>query len=192
VEPGQVSKTVVSLLKMNRDAMLATVRTTALIMLIVMAAFTLSFAFSRLGISQNLADWVVGFNLSPVTFVIILVVFYLALGTFMETLSMMVTTIPIIAPILQAMGVDLVWFGIIMVILLEAALISPPEGLNLYIIQGLRKSVSSEAGIEFKGTIADVWLGVLPFLVGITIVIALLIAFPEIVLWLPNLVKGAR
>ena len=177
-------------IRMLRQALLATVRTTSLIMLIVTAAFIMSFALAILGVPSQLSEWVTGFNLTPVTFVIILVVFYLILGTFMETLSMMVTTVPIIVPVLSAMGVDLVWFGIIMVILLEAALISPPEGLNLYVIQGLRRSIQSEHGMEAKGTITDVWIGVLPFMVGIAIVIALLIAFPEIALWLPNLVKG--
>jgi tripartite ATP-independent transporter DctM subunit len=177
-------------IRMLRQALLATVRTTSLIMLIVTAAFIMSFALAILGVPSQLSEWVTGFNLTPVTFVIILVVFYLILGTFMETLSMMVTTVPIIVPVLSAMGVDLVWFGIIMVILLEAALISPPEGLNLYVIQGLRRSIQTEHGMEVKGTITDVWIGVLPFMVGIAIVIALLIAFPEIALWLPNLVKG--
>jgi TRAP-type C4-dicarboxylate transport system permease large subunit len=108
----------------------------------------------------------------------------------MEALSMMVTTVPILVPVLKTMGVDLVWFGIIMVVLLEAALVSPPEGLNLYVIQGIRKSVSEEAGLQ-TGTMVDVWLGVLPFMVGMAIVIALLIQFPWIALWLPNLVKGS-
>lgn len=71
---------------------------------------------------------------------IFLIVFYLLLGTFMESLSMMVTTIPILVPTLKAAGVDLVWFGVIMVVLVEAALISPPEGINLYVIHVIRKS----------------------------------------------------
>ena len=104
-------------------------------------------------------------NLTPLTFVILLTIFYLILGTFMEALSMMVTTMPILVPVLKAMGVDLVWFGIIMIILLEAALVSPPEGLNLYIIQGIRKSVSEGAGLQV-GTMMDLWIGVLPFMVG--------------------------
>jgi C4-dicarboxylate transporter DctM subunit len=82
-----------------------------------------------------------------------------------------------------------VWFGIIMVIMLEAALVSPPEGLNLYIIQGIRKSVSEEAGLAV-GTMVDLWIGVLPFMVGMAVCIALLLMFPGIALWLPNLVMG--
>jgi C4-dicarboxylate transporter, DctM subunit len=121
--------------------------------------------------------------------VLVLVIFFMILGTFMEALSMMVTTMPILVPVLKSMGVDMVWFGIIMVILLEAALVSPPEGLNLYIIQGIRKSVSEEAGLKV-GTMMDLWIGVLPFMVGMAMCIALLLMFPEIALWLPNLVMG--
>ena len=128
--------------KMLQDALLATVRTSSMIMLIVTAAFILSFALAILGIPAQVAAWLSGMDLTPAMFVILLVIFYLILGTFMETLSMMVTTVPILVPVLKSRGVDLVWFGIIMVILLEAALVSPPEGLNLYVIHGIRKSVA--------------------------------------------------
>jgi TRAP-type mannitol/chloroaromatic compound transport system permease large subunit len=102
---------------------------------------------------------------------------------------MMVTTIPILVPALKAAEVDLVWFGVIMVVLVEAALISPPEGINLYVIHGIRKSVQSQAGLA-SGTITDLYLGVLPFMLGMAIVLVLLVAFPDIALWLPNLMKG--
>jgi tripartite ATP-independent transporter DctM subunit len=175
--------------QMLKDVLLTTVRTSSMIMLIVTSAFLLSFALSILHIPAQMAAWISHMQLTPVTFVIILVLFYLVLGTFMEALSMMVTTVPILVPVLKSMGVDLVWFGIIMVILLEAALVSPPEGLNLYVIHGIRKSVSEEAGIE-SGSMIDLWLGVLPFMLGMAVVIALIIQFPQIALWLPDLVKG--
>lgn len=76
-----------------------------------------------------------------------------------------------------------------MVVLVEAALISPPEGINLYVIHGIRKSVHAEAG-EASGTITDIYLGVLPFMLGMGIVLALLVLFPDLALWLPNLMKG--
>ncbi|MBI3325675.1 MAG: TRAP transporter large permease subunit [Nitrospinae bacterium] len=176
-------------LRMLKQVIVTTVRTSSMIMLIVTSAFTLSFALAILGVPAQLTELVSGMKLTPVTFVIILVVFFLVLGTFMEALSMMVTTMPILVPVLKDMGVDLVWFGIIMVILLEAALVSPPEGLNLYIIQGIRKSVGEEAGLQV-GTMWDLWIGVLPFMLGMAICIALLLEFPQIALWLPNLVMG--
>ena len=174
---------------MLQRTMMTTVRTSSMIMLIVTSAFILSFALAILGVPAQLTALISQMNLTPLTFVILLTIFYLILGTFMEALSMMVTTMPILVPVLKAMGVDLVWFGIIMIILLEAALVSPPEGLNLYIIQGIRKSVSEGAGLQV-GTMMDLWIGVLPFMVGIAICLTLLFMFPAIALWLPNLVMG--
>jgi tripartite ATP-independent transporter DctM subunit len=175
--------------RMLKDAMLATVRSSCMIMLIVTGAFTMSFALAILGVPAQVTQWVAGMQLTPVTLVLFLVIFYIILGTFMESLSMMVTTIPIILPALKAAGVDLVWFGVMMVILVEAALISPPEGINLYVIQGIRKSVQGESGLE-AGTMMDLWIGVLPFMLGMVIVITLLMLFPDLALWLPNLMKG--
>jgi C4-dicarboxylate transporter DctM subunit len=174
---------------MLKQVMVTTVRTSSMIMLIVTSAFILSFALAILGVPAQLTAMVSGWQLTPLTFMLILVVFYMILGTFMEALSMMVTTMPILVPLLKSMGIDMVWFGIIMVILLEAALVSPPEGLNLYIIQGIRKSVSEAAGLQV-GTMLDLWVGVLPFMAGMAICIALLFAFPGIALWLPNAVMG--
>lgn len=175
--------------RMLADTALATVRSSCMIMLIVTGAFTLSFALAILGVPAQVTEWVTGMQLSPVALVIFLILFYLLLGTFMESLSMMVTTIPILVPALKAAGVDLIWFGVIMVVLVEAALISPPEGINLYVIHGIRKSVQSEAGLA-SGTITDLYLGVLPFMLGMAIVLVLLVLFPDIALWLPNLMKG--
>jgi len=175
--------------RMLQRIMITTVRTSSMIMLIVTSAFILSFALAILGVPAQLTNLVSQMNLTPLTFVILLTIFYLILGTFMEALSMMVTTMPILVPVLKAMGVDMVWFGIIMVILLEAALVSPPEGLNLYIIQGIRKSVSEDAGLQ-AGTMIDLWIGVLPFMAGMAILLALLFMFPGIALWLPNAVMG--
>jgi C4-dicarboxylate transporter DctM subunit len=175
--------------KMLKDTALATVRSSCMIMLIVTGAFTLSFALAILGVPAQVTEWVTSLQPSPVMFVVFLILFYMLLGTFMESLSMMVTTIPILVPALKAAGVDLVWFGVIMVVLVEAALISPPEGINLYVIHGIRKSVQSEAGLE-SGTITDLYLGVLPFMLGMAIVLALLVAFPDLALWLPNVMKG--
>ena len=178
------------------DAIISTVRTSSMIMLIVMAAFTLSFAFARLGISADISEWITGLNLNALQFVIILVFFYLLLGTFMESFAMLVTTIPILTPSLEAVGVDLVWFGIIMVILVEAALISPPEGINLYILHGVRQDVDQQMAEQTaaaqealkESTITDVYIGVLPFMGCMALVIALLFIFPDIALWAPCII----
>ena len=182
---------------MTTEACASAARSSAMILFILMAAFTLQFAFAYLRISITMAEWVAGFNLTTVQLVLFLVVFYLLLGTFMEAYSMMLTTLPIIAPVLRAAEVDLLWFGIIMIILLEAAQISPPQGLSLYVLQGARHDVArQELAITGRhvqtGTINDVYVGVLPFMACMAVVIGLIIIFPELALWLPDRIKGPR
>jgi len=183
VVDGQLRQSMTINIGMIKDSILSTVRTSSMIMLIVVAAFTLSFAFARLGISHDISEWIIGMELSGTQLVIVLVIFYLLLGTFMESFAMLVTTVPILAPALVATGVDLVWFGIIMVILVEAALISPPEGINLYVLHGVRRDVQAEMAeasgqAEEIGTITDVYIGVLPFMAVMAAIIVLLIIFP--------------
>jgi TRAP-type C4-dicarboxylate transport system permease large subunit len=116
-----------------------------------------------------------------------LVVLYLVLGTFMDGFSMMVTTIPVILPILKAQNFDLVWFGVLAVMLTEAALISPPEGLNLYVIQAFRKH---NPNLAQQGTIMDVYIGVMPFFTVYILGILLVMFFPQLALWLPTTMRG--
>jgi len=107
------------------------------------------------------------------------VVFYLILGMFMETLSMMVATVPIITPSMIAAGFDPVWLGIFIVVMMEIALITPPVGLNIFVVQGVRK----------KGRIEDVFVGALPFVAMMLVFVMLLYLFPQIVLALPEAVR---
>ena len=105
-------------------------RTTAMIMLIVFAAIFLNFVLGFMGITQAMLNFIADMGLTPVQTVLLIIVFYLFLGMFMETLSMMLTTVPIVFPIIVQMGFDPVWFGILITILMEAALITPPIGVN--------------------------------------------------------------
>jgi TRAP-type C4-dicarboxylate transport system permease large subunit len=93
---------------------------------------------------------------------------------------MMITTLPVVFPVVKALGYDPVWFGIVLIILIEAALISPPVGMNFYVIQGIRRT----------GRIEDVIIGCVPFLITMIVAIALLMLFPALVTWLPDLVMG--
>ena len=116
-----------------------------------------------------------------------LVVLYLVLGTFMDGFSMMVTTIPVILPLLKAQNIDLVWFGVIAVMLTEAALISPPEGLNLYVIQGFRKSARRIGPRHDHGRLPRRH-PVLPR--SWPSASLLVILFPALAVWLPTTMKG--
>ena len=196
VLPGQVRQNFENLVRILRESFLSTARTSAMILLILMAAFTLQFAFAITRISIDMAEWVALFVLSQLQLILVLVVFYLVLGTFMESYSMMLTTLPILIPVLNEAGVDKVWFGIIMVILLEAAQISPPQGMALYVLHGARRDSDAEFALAEgtairTGTISDVFIGVLPFMLCMFVVIGLVIAFPELATWLPDQAKGA-
>jgi tripartite ATP-independent transporter DctM subunit len=171
---------------MLRGVFLSTARSTAVVMLILTGAFVLNSTFAILGIPYAISSAVGALNLTPLTTIAALVALYLVLGTFMDGFAMMVTTIPVILPLLKAQDIDLVWFGVIAVMLTEAALISPPEGLNLYVIQAFRQPT---AGGD-KRTIMDVYVGVMPFFVLMMLGIALVIAFPQIAVWLPNTMWG--
>jgi len=162
---------------MLREVLENTMRTTAMVMLIIIAAYFLNFILSAIGLSALLTGFISGLGFSKIQMLIAVVVFYLILGCFMETLSMMITTIPIIAPVMFHLGFDPVWYGIVMVILIEMALITPPVGLNLFVVQSLRKS----------GALNDVIAGSLPFVLAMLAMIALLAVFPGIALWLPSL-----
>ncbi len=164
--------------KMMREVIENTMKSTAMIMLIVIAAAFLNFILAATGITDTLVSSISGLGLSPGWMLVILIVFYLVLGCFMETLSMMITTIPIVAPIMIALGYDPIWLGIVIIVMVETALITPPVGLNLFVVQSLRKS----------GSMNDVIIGSLPFVAALMAMVALLAFFPGIALWLPNAV----
>jgi len=161
---------------MLREAVEGTMRSTAMIMLIVIGAAFLNFIMSATGLTDAITSSITGLGLAPGWMLLVIIIFYLVLGCFMETLSMMITTIPIVAPIMIALGYDPIWLGIIIIILVEAALITPPVGLNLFVVQSLRKS----------GSMGAVITGALPFVVAMFILLALLAFFPGLALWLPS------
>jgi len=130
-------------------------------------------------VTQSILDAIEALGLTPTQTMIILIIFYLILGMFMETLSMLLTTVPIVFPIAVKMGFDPVWFGILVTVLMEAALITPPIGVNLYVVQGVRTN---------GGPFNDVAYGALPFVLMMLVLITLLMVFPQIALYLPTLV----
>ncbi|NYT45463.1 TRAP transporter large permease [Alcaligenaceae bacterium] len=164
-------------LKMLREVLEGTMKATAMIMLIVIGAAFLNFIMSATGLTNALTSTITGLDVSPTTMLLILVVFYLLLGCFMETLSMMIMTIPIVTPIMIALGFDPVWLGIVIIILVEAALITPPVGLNLFVVQSLRKN----------GSMNDVMIGSLPFVIMLLAMVGFLAWVPDLALWLPRI-----
>lgn len=153
-----------------------TVRITAMIMLVIIGAYFLNFTLTAAGLGRELKEMLVGLNLSPMGTLMVVIGLYIVLGFFIETLSLMVATIPIIVPIMTGMGFDKVWFGILLIVLIEMALITPPVGLNLYVVQSARKS----------GRLSEVMVGTIPFVLVMVAMIVLLVAVPSVALFLPD------
>jgi TRAP-type C4-dicarboxylate transport system permease large subunit len=128
---------------------------------------------------NDLKAFVERFNLSPILVVAAICAIYVILGTAMEELSMILLTIPVFFPLVMHLGFDPVWFGILIVVVVEIGLISPPVGMNLFVLKTLIPQVST--GTVFRG--------VMPFMIADVIRLAILVAFPVISLWLPSLMK---
>jgi TRAP-type C4-dicarboxylate transport system permease large subunit len=135
---------------------------------------------TSIGLTAQVNRFITGLGLTSTQLLIAVIVFYLILGMFMETLSMMVATVPIIAPIMVKAGYDSIWFGVIIIILMELAMITPPVGINLYVVQGLRK----------RGKIDDVIIGAAPFVLTMLLMVLVLSVWPQIALWLPRFAAG--
>lgn len=156
-----------------------TIRTSSMIMLILISANFLNFVLDSIGLAEMLNHFIANLGASPLQTLLVVILLYIVLGFFVETLSLMVITIPIVAPILISMGYDPIWFGILLILLIEMALITPPVGLNLYVVQGVRRT----------GSITDVMIGAAPFVFMIGIMIVLLILFPQIALYFTQFVN---
>ena len=161
-----------------KEVMEGTMRTTAMIMLILISANYLNFVLDAVGMAELLNRFVTTLGLSPLNTLLVIIAMYVVLGLFVETLSLMVITVPIVTPVIITSGFDPVWFGILLILLIEMALITPPVGLNLYVVQGVRQ----------KGNISEVMVGSLPFVAGIFIMIGILVVYPDLALVLAKMV----
>ncbi len=159
------------------ESMRSTARTTSMIALILFGAYFLNHILSSLGVPQMLAKFLTGLPLPGWAIMLTIIGFYLALGTFMEGMSMVITTIPLLFPVVKALGYDPIWFGVVITMLVEIAMISPPDGTVLYVLQGMRRQ---------PGPITDVFAGVMPFMAVYMLAVLLLMVFPSIALWLPT------
>ena len=164
-------------LDMLKLACEAAMRTKAMIMLIIMAAIFLNFVLTTIGLTQQLTKFISGLGLSPFEVMLLIILFYTLLGCVMETMSLMITTTPLITPIVVAMGYDPVWFGILLMVLLESSLITPPIGMNLFVVHSVRRS----------GRLSDVFIGSAPFAVTLFLMALILLLFPNLALWLPKM-----
>jgi C4-dicarboxylate transporter DctM subunit len=159
------------------EILVESARTTAMLFVILIGAFVFSNFVNFTSMPADLRGFVERFEVHPMMVMAVICVIYVLLGTAMEELSMILLTVPVFFPLVMHLGFDPVWFGIIIVVVVEIGLISPPVGMNMFVVQTLLPKVS----------LRTVFRGVWPFVVADCIRLAILVAFPAISLWLPGL-----
>ena len=164
-------------LNLLKNCFQQTARISGMILLIITTAFVLNVTISLVGVADQLTKWVTSFGFTATQMLFALIVFYLILGMFMDVLSMQVATIPLTYPIVTALGVDPIWYGIFIVLMCELGLITPPVGMNLFVVHGIRPD---------KGGIQDAIRGALPYAVIMIVFTIFLIYVPQVVTWLPE------
>ena len=167
-------------LRMIGECLIDTVQTTSMIFLILIGAILFSGFLSLSGTPGLLGSWIIGLELSPLGTIIVIVCIYIVLGAFLDTMAMIILSVPIFFPIVMSMGFDPIWFGVLVVLVVELALITPPLGINVFIIRGLVPHVP----------LTQIFKGVLPFCIALLALIALVIAVPQIVTVLPQAAAG--
>lgn len=166
-------------LRQLRRALFEAALVTGMLILVIIGASFFTYVVGSGGLGKKLAELVLDAGMSPIGFIIILNILYLFLGCIMDTMTILLLTLPIFVPTVTALGFDLVWFGVLVVVNMQIGLITPPLGLDLYIMR-------NTFGIPTKELIR----GVLPFLFVLFVFLALLVAFPQITLWLPGAMSG--
>jgi tripartite ATP-independent transporter DctM subunit len=185
-EAGAIGATVLFIIaflkkKLNWSNLIAAlqeaVRISVMVLFLVAGANVFSYFLALSTIPMQVAEWAASLKVSPYLIHSIVIVIYLFLGCFLDAISMMVLTMPVIYPVILALGFDPIWFGVIAVLMMEAGLITPPMGLNIFTVAGVAKDVPVET----------IFRGVAPFLFAIFAVVVLITIFPKIALFLPGM-----
>jgi tripartite ATP-independent transporter DctM subunit len=167
-------------LEVMKESLMETAVTTAMIFMILIGTSVLQFFIETSTLPNLLLDGINWLQLPPIGVVLLILLVYIVLGCFLDSLSMMLITLPIFFPVILKLGYDPIWFGILVTSVVEIGLITPPVGMNLFVI------VAVSGTIKFEAAAA----GVVPFLLADLVRIALLVAFPAITLFLPRLMMG--
>lgn len=162
-------------LRLMRDSLLATIRVSAMILMLIAASSFLSAAIAYMQLPTQITEGISALQLSPYGVLLMLAVLYIVLGMFLDGTSMTVMTVPIAVPLIVQAGFDPLWFGIYLVIMIEMSALTPPVGLNLFVLQGLTQR-----------TMGETVRATLPFFLLLCLGTVILAVFPEIVLWVPS------
>jgi C4-dicarboxylate transporter, DctM subunit len=153
-----------------------TLRTSCMILLLVAGAVIFGHFLAVTRIPFELANWVAGLNMPPWAIIFMIIFVYLVGGCFIDALALIMLTIPVFYPVVANLGYDPIWFGVIIVLVTQMGVITPPVGINVYVVNGIDKSIPLE----------DIFIGCMPFLLALILGTLLLVFFPETVVWLPN------
>jgi C4-dicarboxylate transporter DctM subunit len=182
---GVVGALVVSLaqgslnVKTFMESLMGATRLSCMIGLILAGAAFLTLAMGFTGLPRHLADWISSMGFSPAMLIVVLMVFYIVLGCFLDGISMVVLTMAVVLPMIERAGIDLIWFGIFVVLVVEMAQITPPVGFNLFVLQGMTgHQITYIARVAF------------PFFVLMVVAVGLIFFIPELVTWLPSKMLG--
>ena len=162
------------------EVFLSMLRSSGTLFLILFGAFVFKSFVGFTGIAFAMSEWVAAQGFSGLQIVLAFLALFILLGTFMEGFAILVLTVPLIQPIIEPLGIDLIWFGVLMVIALEMGLISPPVGINVFVVKGIAKDVP--LGTIFRG----IW----PFWLAMLVTLSLILLFPKIALFLPATIVG--
>jgi C4-dicarboxylate transporter DctM subunit len=160
---------------------IAAMRTSCMIFMVVIGAMLFSYFVVQGQLPGVLIGWTQRMHLSPTALILILIATYIALGCFLEGIGLVLITVPVFLPVVVQAGFDPIWFGVIVVIVVELGMIHPPVGMNLFVIQAQVPDIS----------ILSVYKGTLPFLIAPILLLVLLLLFPQLALYLPNRLYGA-
>ncbi|NLO80549.1 MAG: TRAP transporter large permease [Xanthomonadaceae bacterium] len=164
-------------LRILMSVLMDTARTTTKLFAVVLSALIFSNFINRAGLPDDLLSFVNGLDLSPLGVLLVILGIYIVLGCMFESMSMILLTVPVFFPVVAGLGLDLVWFGILVVIVTEISLITPPVGMNVFVLRGVLPDVST-------GTI---FRGIVPFIAADFVRVALVLLFPALTLWLPQI-----
>lgn len=166
-------------------SLMDTVSAVAAIMLLLVGVNLLTRVTTLSGLAQWVADMVIDLGLNQLSFLLLLIPVYLVLGFFLDTLAMMLLTIPVFMAPLEALDVNLIWFGVFLIVLAEIDMVAPPLGILNFVVLALAQSSTKGMGLSLK--ITDVFKGVMPFIAACIVMLVILIAWPDLALWLPSI-----
>lgn len=157
------------------DSLLRASQTTCMILLIILGAHIFGYFFTITRMTNDIVSWVEALNLAPMLVILVLLLILVILGAFMDQVAILILTVPVFLPLVKALGFDPIWFGVIFVVTAEVGMVTPPMGMNVFVVS------------RYTGRpVTEVFRGSFPHIIAHIIVIAILTAFPAIILWLPN------